>query len=201
MSKAKPFNLLLVQTGSTEWDRQNRVVGGVDLPLAEDEATAPAATAVKPALVICGPDECSQTSAQAAASASGAKVRCLDALANVGMGLWEGMTHEDLEERFPSAYKQWMERPDSIAAPQGETLADAEERLAGQIHQVAMKLKGDNPVIMVVLRPMAYALVRARLLGRSPAELWDVLESAPEGVESFRVKAGAMAPRPKRISA
>lgn len=201
MSKPKPFNLLLLRTGSTEWDRQNRIVGGVDLPLAEHASAASTATAATPALVICGPDECSQTSARAAASASGAKVRCLDGLSNVGMGLWEGMTHEDLEERFPSAYRQWMERPDSIAAPQGESLAEAEDRLAGQIHQAAMKLKGDNPVIMVVLRPMAYALVRTRLLGRSPAELWDVLDSAPEGVESFEVEAGALAPRPKRISA
>ncbi|MFT5424798.1 MAG: broad specificity phosphatase PhoE [Phycisphaerales bacterium] len=201
MSKAKRFNLLLVQTGSTEWDRQNRIVGGVDLPLAENAATVSTATAVKPAIVICGPDECSQTSAQNAAAASGTKVRCLDGLANVGMGLWEGMTLEELEERFPSAYRQWRERPDSISAPQGESLGEAENRLTGQIHQAAMKLKGDNPVMMVVLRPMAYALVRTRLLGRSPAELWDVLGSAPEGAESFEVEAGALAPRPNRISA
>jgi len=201
MSKPKPFNLLLVQTGSTEWDHQDRIAGGVDLPPAQDSVRASVWSAVKPAVIVCGPDECSKASAQTVSDATGSKVRPIDRLANVGMGLWEGMTHQDLEERFPSAYRQWRERPDSIAAPQGESLAGAEERLIGQIHQAAMKLKGENPVIMVVLRPMAYALVRARLLGRSPAELWDVLDSAPEGAESFQVDAGALAPRPNRISA
>lgn len=201
MSKAKLFQLLLVQTGPTEWDQQNRIVGGSDLPLADDADGVTATSVAKPGLVICGPDECSMASARAIGEATGSKVRRVDGLADVGMGLWEGLTHEELGERCPSTFKQWMERPDLISAPSGESLAAAEERLFAEIHLASSKLKGDNPVIKVVLRPMAYALVRTRLLGRSPGELWDVLRGAPEGVESFEVQPGALAPRPKRISA
>lgn len=199
MSKTKPITLLLMRTGDTSWDREERIVGGVDLPLADGVSEVSETTS--PALVLCGPDECSRSSAEALAERYGVKVRSLDGLADVGMGLWEGVTFDELRERCPSAFKQWRERPDTISVPEGESLAAASDRICSEIHRAAMKAKGDHPVVMAVLRPMAYGLVRALLLGRDDSELWHVVEDGPEGVESFEVPAGLLSPGPKRISA
>lgn len=188
-----------MRTGDTSWDREERIVGGVDLPLADGmEADS---DSVSPSVILCGPDECSRSSAEALASGHDVKVRALDGLADVGMGLWEGVTFEELRERCPSAFKQWRDRPDTISVPEGESLAAATERICSEIHRAAMKVRGERPVVMAVLRPMAYGLVRAWLLGRNESELWDVVKEGPEGVETFEVAAGRMSPGPKKISA
>ncbi|MFG0305522.1 MAG: histidine phosphatase family protein [Phycisphaerales bacterium JB040] len=193
------MTLLLVRTGDTSWDREERIVGAVDLPLAD--TVADTTVTVSPAVVLCGPDECSRASAEALAARHGPKVRPLEGLADVGMGLWEGVTFDELRERCPSAFKQWRDRPDSISVPEGESLSDATERICAEIHRAAMKVKGDHPVVMAVLRPMAFGLVRALLLGRDDSDLWNVVETAPEGVETFEVPPGLLSPGPRRISA
>lgn len=189
MAKAKTRRLILVRTGPTDWENEGRLCGGgADLALCDEGrqrlTDVAAGFAGKPlALVLAGPDEASQQTASAIADATDAKVRTIDDLGEIHLGLWQGLLKCDLEDRCPSAYKQWLSDPSSVHAPEGESLSDALARILAAIERAADKVKGENAQIGVVLRPMAHALLSAHIRGVNPSETWSVKAEAPDTEE------------------
>lgn len=188
MAKSKALRILLVQAGGTDWDREGRLGGSADLPMSDDErgrlARAFDAAAELAGggidLVICSPDEASrETAALIAKAADDAKVRPLVGLADLDVGLWEGVLGEDLEGRCPRSYKQWQDDPASVTPPQGESASDAEDRVLAQIVKAADKVKAEVPTVAVVLRPTVYALVRCWAEGLPTRSAREVLGGDP----------------------
>jgi len=92
----------------------------------------------------------------------------------------------DLQERNPSTYTQWREHPERITPPEGESLADARDRLIEAMRKPIGKLKGEKPEIVLVLRPLAWAVMRCWLQGQKLCKIWDELQS-PITAESFEL--------------
>ncbi len=166
--KRRDVRLLLVTTGATDWCQQQRLLGSTDLPMSPSGLRAMRSAAEKLGtqqalnVVLSGPDEGSETTAQAFASANGTKVRTLDGLANPCLGLWEGLSTTDAAEKFAKAFKQWSGDPSSVLPPEGEAFSEAEDRILRTLSKAVLKLKGTGPVA-VVLRPTASAIVRCWL--------------------------------------
>lgn len=165
--KSRDIRLLLISTGSTEWCLQQRLLGSTDLPLSAAALRAARASAAlleeQPLeAVLCGPDEASLVTARAFSETTGAKVRSFDGIANPSLGLWEGMSSEDAEEKYPRVYRQWCEDPSSVHLPDAEDFADAEDRILRTLAKAVLKQKCGAP-IAVVLRPVAGAIVRCWL--------------------------------------
>ncbi|GIK19248.1 MAG: histidine phosphatase family protein [Leptolyngbya sp. PLA2] len=181
MAKSTDIRLLLVRTGATEWEAAGRLCGTCDLPLSLEgrrdvKESVSAVNGETVSVVLCGPDEASVETAKALAERTGAKVRELDDLAEIGLGLWEGMLASEVEEKYPTAYRQWKDDPTSVTPPGGESLAEAEERIIGALSRGLAKAKGATSV---VLRPMAHALVRSALQKVPPSRLWAMMDEAP----------------------
>ncbi|MEZ6319371.1 MAG: histidine phosphatase family protein [Phycisphaerales bacterium] len=191
MAKANELRILLVQAGGTDWDREGRLAGVADLPMSADERTRLGGSfGSLPSLlaehgggsvdvVICGPDEGSRETGDLVARAFDAKVKPVVKLADLNVGLWEGRLQEDLEERCPRSYRQWIEDPASVTPPQGESAAEAEDRVLAEIAKIADKVKSERPTIAVVLRPTVYALVRCWVEGLPSRSAWNVLAGDP----------------------
>jgi len=204
MAKSTDIRLLLVRTGATEWEAAGRLCGTCDLPLSGEgrrvvkEAVA-GVTGAEISVVLCGPDEASVETARALAERTGAKVRELDDLAEVGLGLWEGMLASEVEEKYPTAYRQWKDDPASVTPPEGESLAEAEERIIGGLSRGLSKAKGATGV---VLRPMAHALVRGRLLKVPASRVWAMMDESPavewHSARGDELKAGVERARAER---
>ena len=181
MAKSTDIRLLLVRTGATEWEAAGRLCGACDLPLSAEgrrslKDSVGAIDAEPVSLLLCGPDEASVETANALAEQTGAKVRKLDDLEEVGLGLWEGMLASEVEEKYPTAYRQWKDDPASVTPPEGESLTEAEERIIGALSRGLSKAKG---AAGVVLRPMAHALVRGTLLKVPASRLWAMMDESP----------------------
>lgn len=206
MLKPKHFRILLVQGGGTDWDRDGRLSGAADLPLSVDERArleglSPQQWAPegrdRPGrvdLLVCGPDEASQATASLASAAyGGVKVRKLDGLRDLDLGLWEGVLPEDLQDRCPTSYRQWVDDPGSVTAPEGEALGAALDRVLGEIRKAGDRIKHEEPVIAVVLRPITHAAVRCwveslptsqmrAMAGEGPVRAYEVDRGRFEGV-------------------
>ena len=171
MAKASKRRLLLVRSGPTEWDLSARLQGQTDLPLAESAGGAVhaqmlAVTMSGVSSVMFSPDEASRQVAAWLTEGDGegreAKVQQVEALRELNLGLWTGLRVEELETRFERAGAQWMEDPAAVAAPEGETIADLESRLLPVLEK-ALTRRRTSTAIAVVVRPIAYAMLRCRL--------------------------------------
>ncbi len=179
MAKSDQLTFVLVPAGSTAWEEAGRVTGGADLPLcpegrAQASKAADELAARSISLVLHAADDASVETAKLIASAtgSGCKTRTVEALAEMSLGLWEGLAAEEFAEKFPTASKQWQEDPASVVPPEGETLSAADERIIASLARALEKTKTGGAVA-VVLRPVALGLVRCWLRGLPVSKVWE----------------------------
>ncbi|MCB9855131.1 MAG: histidine phosphatase family protein [Phycisphaerales bacterium] len=176
-------NLILVKAGQTEWQAQGRLVGDTDLRLNEAghrqaAALAAAMADMKPSIVHCGKDEPSRETAEIIGNELNLKVKSSDALREMDLGHWEGLTIEQFRERFGKVYKQWRNDPLAVESPNGESVAAVIARMKKAIGKIVKK-SGDRPVALVV-GGYAFAALRCSFLDGEFAEFWKYLETDQE---------------------
>jgi broad specificity phosphatase PhoE len=192
MTKPSGYTIHLLRVGETTWDADLRLIGQTDLPMTESGSNQviDAIRQFEPqcpiSVIYSSDEESAQWSAKHLNQSPDTKIKTVDSLVNVGLGLWEGVLHSDLEVRCPSAYSQWKETPERITPPEGESFNDAQDRLVKSIKKVLLKTKGEHPTVAIVLRPWAWAIVRCWLLQQSITDIWPQL-SQPVKVETFEI--------------
>lgn len=182
MAKRQTFRVLLVRSGATSWDESGRLQGDNDLPLSDAGRSAASAViegvdASTLSVILTSPDEASRQTAAMLAQRTGARVRKIDALTEIDLGLWEGMGEKQLRDRYAKAYGAWSMDPTGVTPPEGETITAAAKRVLPAVLR-ALDKAGGGPAALV-LRPVTAGLVRCRLLDEPLANLWKVLENAP----------------------
>lgn len=119
------------------------------------------------------------------------KVKFAEGLEEVSMGLWEGLTSEELERRFARSYKQWVDDPESICPPEGETIHEGADRLMETVRSLARR--HENECFAVVVGPLGVAALRCALEGTGFDSFW---EMKPVGPVKYVLKAQEDKARP-----
>jgi len=197
MAKPEQLHLILIRAGSTAWDEAGRIVGNADLPMtdrgrADVEAALEQLDGMKLAAVLAGTDEASGQTAQAAARLAACKPRACASIDEVDLGLWEGLMPSEAEGKYPTVFRQWSNDPTSVVPPDGEPLSDAEDRIITGLAKALDKIKSDGePVVGIVLRPIALGVVRTWLTDGNLRDLWDEMERC-ETVERHVIRREAI---------
>ncbi|MGI9456070.1 MAG: histidine phosphatase family protein [Aeoliella sp.] len=174
--------LLLVQPGATEYDQQGRIQGTLDVPLSEDgrqqvEQMAGELRDLRPTSLLTAPGQASRQTGELLGEVLDLKPRTLDKLKNVDQGLWQGMCIDDVKAKQPKVFKQWLEHPETVCPPEGETIAHAKQRVGEVLHKLIKKQKPDTMLLLVAPEPVA-SVVRYVLCDRELGDLWHAPESA-----------------------
>ena len=176
------LRILLIHPGCTEYDQQGRVQGTLDIPLCEDGRQEVEALigelSGRPILAIySSPSQSALQTAETLAAAHDLKVKTLDKLVNLDHGLWQGMLVEDVKTKQPKVYRQWLEQPETVCPPQGETVLAAKQRVQAALAKLIKKHKTDELVAIVVPEPLA-SIVRHVLRHDELGDLWHSSEEA-----------------------
>lgn len=164
--------IYLVGSGETAWQEQGRLQGDTDLAMSASGADAAREQArlwmatrngESVRTIHCAPDEASQHTAAIYAELCDAKVKVADDLAELHLGLWQGLTVRELRERYRSTFSQWQADCGGSAVPQGELPEEAERRLRQAVRRLA---RGPDALVLV-LRPMMLRLCTAWLTGQA----------------------------------
>jgi broad specificity phosphatase PhoE len=169
------MNILLIRAGKTDYDCQNRIQGTLDLPLSEEGWQQVAALAEQlhqhsVEAIYAGPDQASQQTAELVSVSLQQKVRTNKTLQNLDLGLWQGMLVEDVKTKQPKVYKQWVEHPETVCPPEGESIAAAEQRIQDALEKIEKKHK-DTTVALVLAEPLASLLCHV-FQGGDLGNLW-----------------------------
>jgi len=123
--------LFFVRHGETEWNRQRRIMGNMDIPLSDRGREQCAATAALLARfgierIRSSPLRRARETAEILAETLELPIEYDDALVEVRFGAWQGKTYEEIfgDPRFVSFARD----PVAHATPGGETLADVQAR-------------------------------------------------------------------------
>ena len=176
---AQQPTVVLIPAGDTEWDEQDRMAGAADLPLSEEGLRQVQEMAGQIAdeqikLLCVSANQAAQQTAAVLGEELDIDVKTVKGLEAVDVGLWEGLTTEQLRQRYTRVYKQWSEHPTSIRPPQGENLQEAADRLVAAIVREARKSKVQP--VGVVLGRLTLEVARCRLEGSDIDDIWKNME-------------------------
>jgi broad specificity phosphatase PhoE len=163
--------LVLWRHGRTEWNAAGRFQGQLDPPLdaeGRDQAArvAPHLAAELPAeqtVVVSSDLRRAAETAGSLATTLGVPLRLDSRLREHGMGSWEGLTRDEVAERYPEQYADWVAgRP--VRGRGGEEPAAVAARAVAALAELP-----PSPVTVVVTHGGTAGRLMERLLGLGPS--------------------------------
>lgn len=199
--------MLLVRHGETEWNRQKRFQGQIDVPL-NDNGRAQgekAADFLKPIQI-----DAAYTSSMARPRETaelilrhhpGIELVSVDALQEIGHGEWEGKFESEIEVGYPGMLQQWQDAPETVQMPAGENLQQVWDRAIRAWNEIMAAHSGSDTLqtVMVVAHDAINKAILCHVAGLGPEGFWRFKQGNgavsvidyPKGVESPPVLSAA----------
>ncbi|HEU6444271.1 MAG TPA: histidine phosphatase family protein [Gaiellaceae bacterium] len=158
--------ILLARHGESDWNRAQRWQGHADRPLTERgrgqaRALAERLAGLELDAVYSSDLVRARETAEIAAAAHGLPVRELEALREVDVGAWSGLTRAEAERLFPDAYRRWVAGDEGW--DDGETYDQLADRVVGAVKAIAAAHPGQR--ILVVAHGGPIRAIHAAALG------------------------------------
>lgn len=146
--------LIIVRAGQTAWNKENRFRGRIDLPMddigwRQAEVVARRIGAeFQPAAVLSSPLQRTMQTAGLIARPLGLAVGTDEGLLDMDYGDFAGLDPAEAGRRFTDLYRAWLDLPQLVRLPHGESLEDARVRAADLIQRMVGRYP-DRQVILV----------------------------------------------------
>ena len=168
--------IILVRHGETEWNRVERFRGRADVPLnetglAQAEATGRRIAAEwRPLAIYSSPLSRAFKTAEAIAWHFELPVQIHKGLTDIDYGQWQGLTPDEVKERWPGDIGAWYNAPQTAHIPGGETLDELRARALGAVNELAARLGGQT--VVLVSHTVINRIILLGVLGLGNDRFW-----------------------------
>ncbi len=168
--------IILVRHGQTEWNRVERFRGRADVSLNEAGLSQAEATGRRvasewqPKAVYSSPLSRAIKTAEAIAGQFNLPVQVHPGLADIDYGEWQGLSPEEVRQRWPEEIDAWYNRPDEARIPGGETLGELRQRLMATVNKLALRHAGQT--IVLVSHTVINRIILLGALGLGNERFW-----------------------------
>ncbi|MBE9235610.1 histidine phosphatase family protein [Anabaena aphanizomenioides LEGE 00250] len=174
------FRLLLVRHGETEWNRQGKFQGQIDVPL-NDNGRSQAGKAGEFLKDVTFDFAFSSTMARPKETAEiilkhheDIQLQLLDGLREISHGTWEGKFESEIEQQFPGELERWRTVPAEVQMPEGENLQQVHERSVAAWQSIlATAEKNQLQTGLVVAHDATNKTLLCHILGLSLENFWN----------------------------
>jgi len=177
-----PTRIYLVRHGATQLTAENRFSGAVGVELSDEGRAQVARLAARLAhdhiaAVYTSPLSRTLETAQILARSHGLAPVPDEGLREISHGRWEGLTRQEVEERFAEEYAAWEADPFTFAPVGGESGLAVLARALPAVRRIATAHDGETAVI--VSHKATLRLLLCALLGIDPRGYRDRLDQSP----------------------
>ncbi|NEP15651.1 MAG: histidine phosphatase family protein, partial [Leptolyngbya sp. SIO4C1] len=199
--------LLLVRHGETEWNREKRFQGQIDVPL-NDNGRTQAAQAAE--FLRSTPIHAAASSSMLRPKETAEKILMYhpevslglsEALWEISHGLWEGKFEHEIEADYPGMLAQWQSAPETVQMPEGENLQQVWERAIAAWQQLVERYSHrDTPqTVLVVAHDAINKAILCHVSGLGSDAFWQFKQGNgavsvidyPDGVNSLPMLSAA----------
>ena len=159
-----PTTLVLVRHGETDWNAENRFQGHADPPLNETGRAQARALATELrreafAALYTSPLQRAAETAAIIGYELALEPRWDDALKEVDVGSWSGLTRAEVEQRYPTGFARWLEY--GHGWDDGETYDELGDRVVTGLTRIAERHDGGHVLAITHGGPIRSALAVA----------------------------------------
>ena len=169
--------IILVRHGETDWNKQGRFQGQIDIPLNQNgKAQANAARGFLKDVFIQKAFSSSLSRPKETAKIilkehPGIEISLKDNLIEIGHGKWEGKLEAEIKSSWPDLLKEWKIYPERVQMPEGENIQEVSTRSIRGWEEICNDLK-KNETALVVAHDAVNKTILCHLLGLSPSKIW-----------------------------
>lgn len=144
---------LLIRHGQTVWNNSRKYQGHTDIPLSDlgrEQAQKLRDRLARKQIHAFYSSDLSRAyeTAQIIAEPFGKEVKVLSQLREINFGCWEGLTYEEIMEKYREMATAWYADPQSVCIPGGESCAQVKERAFSVLNRLAETHKDETVAIV-----------------------------------------------------
>lgn len=163
--------VIFIRHGQTEWNVTGRYQGQSDVKLTEEGKKQAEKLAdnfpVAKVDAIYASDLCrAMVTAETIAKKFGLKVQAEPAFRELSFGDWEGLTYQQIVDKWEEAMANFLQHPDILEIPGGESFPAVQQRAMKLLNELIEKHDGQTIVVVAhgaVLRTMLTAALHMPL--------------------------------------
>jgi len=168
--------IMLIRHGETNWNVEEVFRGQIDIRLNETgvrqaELLAKYLKDVPIIAVYSSPLKRAVKTAQIIASGHNTNIIIAPELTDLDYGEWQGLSHEEVREKYEKLYGKWLESPHLVRMPKGEGLDDVRRRSLSLVEQVILKYEG---TVALVSHRVVHKVLICALLGLEDSHFWNI---------------------------
>jgi broad specificity phosphatase PhoE len=126
----------------------------------------------RPAAVYCSPLQRALHTAQAIASLLGEAVQIDQGLVDMDFGDWQGLTWREVEQRWQEAASAWIQAPQTVSFPGGESLPRVLDRCSTALGELIQR--HPREAIAVVAHTVVNRVLLCHVLGIDLSDYWRI---------------------------
>jgi phosphoserine phosphatase len=184
---------ILVRHGQTEWNRVERFRGRADLALDETgrrqaEAAALRLKGEQIAAIYSSPLKRTIETASIIARQLKLPVQPFEGLLDIDFGSWQGLSPEEASKQDSQLYKKWLEHPNEVRFPHGESLDIVRQRVVAGVEDVA--LKHEDQTVALVSHKVVCQVLMCAMIGLDNSHFWQVRQDV-NAINIFELRDGS----------
>ena len=172
--------IYLIRHGETEDADARRYKGHIDVPLSDNgieqierlseflsavgaRCPRPGSDSAGLKAVYCSGLSRAVKSAEIIAGPFGLEPVIVEGLKERNFGVWEGMSFDEIQEKYPEAFNAWAENPLRFSPMQGESTIEISERALDAFNEIISRHNGES--IAIVAHGGINRVILCELLG------------------------------------
>ena len=169
--------IFLIRHGETNWNKEGRFQGQIDIPLNENGKDQANKTFEFLRNITFNkafsssmhrPYETAQIILQ---DNKNLKIEKLDSLVEISHGLWEGKLEDEIREKWPVLLENWHEKPEEVIMPEGESIKEVSERSVEAFEKICVSQK-DKDISLLVAHDAVNKTLICNIFGINYSNIW-----------------------------
>jgi broad specificity phosphatase PhoE len=171
------LEIILVRHGETDWNASEIFRGQADVALndvgvEQAKRLGEHLSGEKIDIIYSSPLRRAVKTAEAIARPQSLDVNIVPSLNDIDCGRWQGLSLAEVRERYPDVYQDWLDTPEQMRIPGGESLGDVSRRVMPFLED-AVTRRGEGRMVLVSHRVVSKVLICA-LLGLDNSHFWNI---------------------------
>jgi len=169
--------IFLIRHGETNWNKEGRFQGQIDIPLNENGKNQARKTFEYLRNISFNKAYSSsmhrpfETAEIILQNNKDLKIEKIDSLIEISHGLWEGKLEAEIREEWPNLLKNWHDKPEEVIMPEGESIKDVSKRSIEAFDKICLS-QIDNDLTLLVAHDAVNKTLICNILGINYSSIW-----------------------------
>jgi len=167
--------IILIRHGETDWNKEQIFRGRIDVALNEvglAQARSVQATLkdVQISAIYSSPLSRALETARVVGEGRNCEVKIEEGFIDINFGRWQGISHQKVKEEYKELYEMWLNKPQMVTFPEGESLEEVQRRSMKALEKVIKKHPEET--LAIISHRVLNKVLLCSILGLELSHFW-----------------------------